>query len=124
MLAGRAPHGGLGDPGVLGHVLGGALYLTLAGLFGLFLGAVAHGTAVTLSALFGVFLVLPILVNSLPKDALWQHTVPYLPSNLGVALWHTQVSHFPAPWQAVVGLVGYVAVLAAVGMVLLRGRDA
>lgn len=123
VLAGRAPHAGLGDPGVLGHVLGGALYLTLAGLFGLFLGAVVRNTAVSVSALFGVFLVLPILVNSLPKDALWDHVVPYLPSNLGVSLWHTQGTYFASPWVAVVGLIGYVAVLATVAVVLLRGRD-
>jgi ABC-2 type transport system permease protein len=123
VLSGRAPHASLGDPGVLGHVLGGALYLTLAGLFGVFLGAVARGTAVSVSALFGVFLVLPILANSLPKDALWRHTVPYLPSNLGVSLWHGHGSLFAAPWAAMVGLLGYVAVLAVVGMVLLRGRD-
>jgi ABC-2 type transport system permease protein len=122
VLAGGAPHASLGDPGVLGHILGGALYLTLAGLFGLFLGAVARGTAVTVSALFGVFLVLPVLVNGLPHDFLWRHTVPYLPSNLGVALWHTN-DPLVAPWQGVVGLVGYVAVMAAVGTVLLRGRD-
>ncbi|HEX4705117.1 MAG TPA: ABC transporter permease [Pseudonocardiaceae bacterium] len=123
VLGSRAPHAGLGDPGVLGHVMGGALYLTLAGLFGLFLGAVARGTAVTVSALFGVFLVLPILVNSLPKDALWRHTVPYLPSNLGVGLWHTHGQFFVGPWQAAAWLAGYVAVIAVVSTVLLRGRD-
>jgi ABC-2 type transport system permease protein len=132
MLAGRAPHAGLraptaglGDPGVLGHVMGGALYLTLAGLFGLFLGAVARNTAVTVSALFGVFLVLPILAGRLPQDALWRHTVPYLPSNLGISLWvHTPDPHFAGQWQAAVGLAAYVALLAAAGTVQLRGRDA
>jgi ABC-2 type transport system permease protein len=132
VLAGRAshaglhaPHAGLGDPGVLGHVLGGALYLTLAGLFGLLLGAVARNTAVTVSALFGVFLVLPILAGRLPQDALWRHTVPYLPSNLGISLWeHTPVAHFAGPWQAAAGLAGYVAVLAVASTVLVRGRDA
>lgn len=123
MLSGRAPHAGLGDPGVLGQVLGGALYLTLSGLFGLFLGAVARNTAISVSALFGVFLVLPVLVNGLPKDALWQHVVPYLPSNLGVSLWHTHGSLFAAPWLAVAGLVGYVVVLGGAGLVGLRGRD-
>lgn len=124
VLSGRAPHAGLGDPGVLGHVLGGALYLTLAGLFGLFLGAVARNTAVTVSALCGVFLVLPILVGNLPHDALWRHTAPYLPSNLGVALWqHAHAPNVVAPWQAVAGLTVYVTVLAAAGTVLLRGRD-
>ncbi|HJP77958.1 MAG TPA: ABC transporter permease [Pseudonocardiaceae bacterium] len=124
VLSGRAPHASLGDPGVLGHVLGGALYLTLTGLFGLFLGAVARNTAISVSALFGVYLVLPILANSLPKDAVWRHTVPYLPSNLGVSLWDTHGSLFAGPWQAAAGLAGYVAVLAAAGTVLLRGRDA
>lgn len=92
-------------------------------MFGLFLGAVARGTAVSVPALFGVFLVLPVLVNSLPKDALWEHTVPYLPSNLGVSLWGHARLALLAPWAAMVVLVGYVAVLGAVGTVLLRGRD-
>lgn len=120
---GRAPHASLGDPGVLGHVLGGAVYLTLAGLFGLFLGALVRGTAVSVSTLVGVFLILPILARGLPKGAVSAHITPYLPPNLGIAMWHTPVLGAPAPWQAALWLVGYVAVLAAGATVLLRGRD-
>ncbi|MDH6114752.1 ABC-2 type transport system permease protein [Kitasatospora sp. MAP12-15] len=123
-LSTPVPHAGLGDPGVLRSVLGGALYLALAALLGLFLGALVRSAAVALSALFGIFLVLPTMVDSLPHDALWRATVPYLPSNLGAALWHTHTAGLTAPGIAALGLAAYVLVLAVAGLLALRGRDA
>jgi hypothetical protein len=84
---------------------------------------VARGTAVTISILFGVFLVLPILAKGLPKGAVSDHIVPYLPASLGDSLWHTHIAFLVSPWAAVAWLAGYVAALAAIAVVLLRGRD-
>ncbi len=122
-LGGPVPHAGLGAHGALRAVLGGALYLTLTGLFGLFLGVLARSTAIALSAVFGLFLVLPTMVNSLPKGFLWQHTVPYLPSNLGAAMWHSPQEFMVRPATAAALLAGYVLVLGAGSLLLLRRRD-
>ncbi|GAA2146249.1 ABC transporter permease subunit [Kitasatospora kazusensis] len=123
-LAAPVPRAGLGDPGALRSVLGGALYLALTALFGLFLGVLVRSTPVALSALFGIYLVLPVMVNSLPHDALWHHTVPYLPSNLGAALWHTRTTGLAAPGPALLGLTVYVLLLGAAALAQVRSRDA
>lgn len=124
VLAGHVPHVTLADPGVLGHLLGAICYLTAAGLLGLFAGAIARSTAVAISGVFGVHLVLPIMVNSLPHTAVWRHTVPYLPSNLGNALWHSHGSALPNTTVAALGLAAYVVGLGALATYALRRRDA
>ncbi|MFE0459896.1 ABC transporter permease [Kitasatospora sp. NPDC058965] len=124
VLAGRLPHVGLGDPGVAGRLLGAVFYLTAVALLGLSVGVLARSTAVAMSALVGLLLVLPIMVNSLPHDAVWQHTVPYLPSNLGNALWHSHGDGVPGAGTAALLLAAYVVVLGAVAAFSLRRRDA
>ncbi len=75
----------ISDPGVARVVVGGALYLTLVGLFGLGLGAIIRNTAGGISALVGVLFVLPPLMNVLPST--WNNAIsPYLPSNAGRAI--------------------------------------
>ncbi|MDX6565832.1 MAG: type transport system permease protein, partial [Gaiellales bacterium] len=70
------------DPGVARAVIGGALYLTLVGVFGLGLGAILRNTAAGISAFAAVFFVLPTLMNILPSS--WGNAVsPYLPSDAG-----------------------------------------
>ncbi|WP_157429526.1 ABC transporter permease [Actinomadura oligospora] len=122
-LSGATPHASPADSGAAGAVLGGALYLTLTGLLGLFLGALARSTAVAISALLCLFTILPVLVNNLPKGFVWRHTVPYLPSNLGFSLWHSHVGFLLRPVSAGCVLALYVVVTAAAGMALLRTRD-
>ena len=56
----------LGAPGVARAVIGGALYLAVAGLFGLALGALLRSTAGGIAALFGLLFAVPILVGFLP----------------------------------------------------------
>src|SRR6201996_45271 len=56
----------LGDPGVARAVIGGALYLAVAALLGLALGALLRSTAGGIAALFGLLFALPILVGFLP----------------------------------------------------------
>jgi len=125
ILAGHIPHVTLADPGVLGRVLGAIFYLTTASLIGLFIGVIARSAAVAMTCVFGVFLVLPTLLNSL-QGGVWRHTVPYLPPNLGNALWlsRTGTGSLASPTVAALGLAAYVIVLGALATYSLRRRDA
>jgi ABC-2 type transport system permease protein len=123
ILAGHVPHVTLADPGVLGRVLGAIFYLTAASLIGLFIGVIARSAAVAMSCVFGVFLVLPTLLNSL-QGGVWRHTVPYLPSNLGNALWLSRSGSLARPTVAALGLAAYIMVLGVLATYSLRRRDA
>jgi ABC-type transport system involved in multi-copper enzyme maturation permease subunit len=123
ILAGHVPHVTLADPGVPGRVLGAIFYLTAASLIGLFIGVIARSTAVAMSCVFGVFLVLPALLNSL-NGGVWRHTVPYLPSNLGNALWLSHSGSLARPTVAALGLAAWVIVLGVLATFSLRRRDA
>ena len=112
-LSGRVPNVGLGDPGVLGHVVGAVLYLTAAGLIGLLIGVLARSAALAMSGVFGVLLVLPTWSTAFRRGPVWRHTVPYLPSNLGAALWHTHTGGLVAPTTAAILLPVYLVVLGA-----------
>jgi ABC-2 type transport system permease protein len=124
MLSGTAPHVSLGDPGVLGHVVGSVYYLTAIGLIGLFVGTLVRSAAGGISGMFALMLVLPIIVNKLPANAVTRHTVPYLPFNLGWSLWHSPSGNNVSGSVAVLALAVWVLVLAAVAAFALRGRDA
>ena len=123
LAGGHLPHVTLADPGVLGRVLGAVFYLTAASLIGLFTGVIARSAAVAMTCVFGVFLVLPTLLNSL-QGGVWRHTVPYLPSNLGNALWLSRTGSLASPTVAVLGLAAYIIVLGALATYSLRRRDA
>jgi ABC-2 type transport system permease protein len=125
ILAGHVPHVTLADPGVGGRVLGAIFYLTAASLIGLFIGVIARSAAVAMTCVFGVFLVLPTLLNSL-QGGVWRHTVPYLPSNLGNALWlsHTGAGSLARPTVAALGLGAWIIVLSVLATYSLRRRDA
>jgi len=125
LAGGHLPHVTLADPGVLGRVLGAIFYLTAASLIGLFIGVIARSAAVAMTCVFGVFLVLPTLFNSL-QGGVWRHTVPYLPPNLGNALWlsHTGTGSLASPAVAALGLAAWVIVLGVLATFSLRRRDA
>jgi ABC-2 type transport system permease protein len=122
LAAYRVPHVALGDPGVLGHLLGTVYYLTAAGLIGVFVGVLVRSAAAAITSMFGLLLVLPLLADRIPQTAVTRHTVRYLPSNLGNSLWfsHKVVS----PGVAAFGLAAWVLVLSAVAAFALRARDA
>ena len=122
LSAGQAPHVWLGDDGVLGHLLGTVFYMTAAGLIGLFIGVLVRSAAAAIPAMFGFLLVLPLLADRIPQNAVTRHTVRYLPSNLGDSLWSSQ--KVVGPGGAMLGLAAWVLVLAAVAAFSLHGRDA
>jgi ABC-2 type transport system permease protein len=111
------------DPGVSRAVIGGALYLTLIGLFGLGLGAILRSTAGGISAFAGILFVIPPLMNVLPAS--WSDAIsPYLPSNAGQAIMQSgNPAHTLAPWTGLGVFAAYTAILIAFAAIQLRRRD-
>jgi ABC-type transport system involved in multi-copper enzyme maturation permease subunit len=111
------------DPGVARAVIGGALYLTVSGLFGLGLGAILRNTAAGISAFAAILFVLPPLMGVLPSS--WNNAIsPYLPSNAGSAIMQTGTpDHTLAPWTGLGLFVAYTAIVIAFAAIQLRRRD-
>jgi hypothetical protein len=105
-------------------VLGGALYLTAVGLFGVGLGFMLRNTAGAIATLFGLLLVLPAVVNALPSS-LYNDIFRYLPMPAGTQILTTVRDHsLLAPWAGIGVLSLYVAGAIAAGAVVLKRRDA
>src|SRR6266567_3899332 len=94
-------------PGALRSVVGAALYITVAGLLGVALGALLRNTAAGIATFTGVFFVVPPLASLLPS-AVSDHLAPYLPSHAGEALWGgaASIHNALAPWSGFVVLCG------------------
>jgi hypothetical protein len=111
------------DPGVARTVLGGALYLTVMGVFALALGAITRNTAGGIAVFAGIVFVIPPLMFVLPLS--WNQAISkYLPSNAGVdvfQLYHG--SHDLGPWSGFGLFCGYTAIAIAIAAVLLVRRD-
>jgi ABC-2 type transport system permease protein len=115
----------IGDPGVARAVIGSALYLAVAGLLGLALGALLRSTAGGIAALFGLLFAVPILVGFLP-GTLSDEIGKYLPGAAGLAV--TTVHQDPAtslaPWTGLGVFCAYTAVLLGFAAVRMRRGDA
>jgi ABC-2 type transport system permease protein len=115
----------LSDPGVARAVIGTGLYLTVLGLLALAVGALIRHTAGAISTVIGVVLVLPILSGLLPGS--WgAHINAYLPQQAGMLISHAhkQAGDLLSAWQGFGVLCIWTALLLAVGIYLLRRRDA
>lgn len=111
------------DPGVARAVVGAALYLTVAGLFGLGLGAIVRNTAGGIATFAGIMFVLPPLMNVLPTS--WNNAAsPYLPLAAGQAITSITPGNHLAPWVGFTLFCGYAAAALAIASVLLLRRDA
>jgi ABC-2 type transport system permease protein len=115
----------LSQPGVVRAVIGSALYLAVAGLLGLGLGALLRSTAGGISALFGLLFAVQIAAGFLPGD--WADNVgKYLPGTAGLAVTAVRpdpVSSLP-PWTGFGVFCLYAAVLLGLGAVRMRRGDA
>jgi hypothetical protein len=113
-----------GDPGVARSLLGGALYVTLVGVFALGIGALVRNTAGGIAAFAGIFFVIPPLMNILPTS--WNDAISkYLPSEAGRQLFSLhQGAHSLSPLWGGLLLLGYCALTIAAAAVLLVRRDA
>src|SRR6266576_3407662 len=112
-------------PDALRSVIGAALYVTVAGMIGVALGALLRNTAAGISTFAGVFFVLPPLAGLLPAS-ISNHLNPYLPSNAEGAIWGgaDNVHNALSPWTGFAFLCGYAAVLIGAGAWRLRRSDA
>jgi ABC-type transport system involved in multi-copper enzyme maturation permease subunit len=112
-------------PGALRSVVGAALYVTVAGLIGVALGALFRNTAAAIATFAGVFFVLPLLAGLLPAS-ISDHVAPYLPSNAGESLWAgaNSLQHALSPWTGFALLCGYAVILIAAAAWRLRRADA
>jgi ABC-2 type transport system permease protein len=112
----------LGDPEVARIVVGAALYLTVAGLFALALGALLRNTATAITVLVGLFFVLPSVVQALPKSI--KDASRFLPSNAGGSVANQSFADHPlAPWPGFALLCGYTVVLLGAAAWRLRRTD-
>ena len=113
----------LGDPDVLRAVIGGGLYLTALGLFGLGLGIVIRSSAGAIATLFGILFVPSILVGLLPQE--WRESIgPYLPMEAGNAIYIVS-SHGNtglSPWTGFAVFSAYALVALTAGLTI-RHRD-
>ena len=115
----------LSATGALRSVIGAALYVTVAGMIGVALGALLRNTAAGISIFAAVFFVIPPLMNLLPFSVR-AHSAQYLPSNAGQALWGGAygVAHPLSPWTGFALLCGYAVILIGAAAWRLRRADA
>jgi ABC-2 type transport system permease protein len=112
-----------GDPGVARSLFGGALYVTLVGIFALAIGTIVRSTAGGIAAFAGIFFVIPPLLSILP--ARWNDSISkYLPSDAGSQLFSLhQGAHSLSPLAGGLLMLGYCVLAVAVAAVLLVRRD-
>lgn len=125
LLSGKHLDASLSDPGALRSVIGAALYLAVAAITALALGAVLRNTAAAISTFVAVFFVIPPLTMLLPAS--WSgHFVQYLPSNAGGMLIDGTygVAHPLAPWTGFAFMCAYAVVLIGLAAWRLRRVDA
>jgi ABC-2 type transport system permease protein len=125
-LVGQAtlgPHGaGLGEPGILRMILGCALYLTGAGLFGLAFGTLVRHTAGAVVAIIVMLFMLPQLIGLLPNGA-GERLMPYVTSVAGMRIMSSDPGVL-TPWAGFGVFCLWVAAAALAALILLTRRDA
>jgi ABC-2 type transport system permease protein len=124
-VLGPAKHVRIADPGVLTAVFGGGLYLTLAGLLGVFIAVLVRHPPAALATLFGFLVVLPIVFIEIP-GRISARLAEYMPGNAGEQAFHLLHggAYTLGAWQGLGVLAGYVAVAALAAFVLILRRDA
>jgi hypothetical protein len=110
-------------PGVARTVIGGAIFLTVVGIFTMGLGAITRNTAGGIAVFAGIFFVIPPLLNILPTS--WNQAISeYLPSSAGRDVFAlTHGPHDLSPGAGIALFAGYTAIVIAIAAVLLVHRD-
>jgi ABC-type transport system involved in multi-copper enzyme maturation permease subunit len=120
-----AAHGTtLGAPDAWRAIFGTAGYLTVVAVLAVAFGFAIRSTAGGIASLFGLLLVLPGIGQLLPAS--WQsHTLPYLPSNAGAAMFSAQPDPGSlSPGTGLLVLLVWVGVALTGAALLLKRRDA
>ena len=115
----------LSQPGVARAVAGSALYLAVAGLIGLGLGAVLRSTAGGIATLFGLLFAVSLVAGFLPGS--WATDIgKYLPASAGQAVTtvHPEPVSSLAPWPGFAVFCSYAAVLLVLAAMRMRRGDA
>jgi hypothetical protein len=115
----------LSHPGVARAVLGSALYLAVAGLLGLGLGALLRSTAGGISALFGLLFAVQIAAGFLPGN--WSGEVgKFLPATAGQAVTtvHPDPAVSLAPWTGFGVFCLYATAVLGLAALRMRRGDA
>jgi ABC-2 type transport system permease protein len=114
----------LSDPGALRSAFGAGLFLALAALLGLGIGAIIRHTAGAISLFFGVMFALDPIVDLLPTS--WRNDlINYLPVNAGTQIFTTvDVKGSLAPWNGLAVFALYAAVALLAGFLIIDVRDA
>jgi ABC-type transport system involved in multi-copper enzyme maturation permease subunit len=125
LLSSQHLNASISAPGALRSVIGAALYVTVAGMIGMAVGALLRNTAAGISTFVAVFFVIPPLTDLLPSS--WSsHFAQYLPSNAGEVLYGggRGLAHPLAPWTGFGVLCIYAVVVIAFAAWRLRRADA
>ena len=125
LLGGNGLNGSLSDPGALRSVVGAALYLTVAGMTALAIGALLRNTAAAVTTFVAVFFVIPPLTNLLPTS--WtDQFAQCLPSNAGAVMLDGSfgVAHPLDPWTGFAVMCSFAVVLIGAAAWRLRRVDA
>ncbi len=125
LLSERQLEASLSTPGAIRSIVGAALYLTVAGVTGLALGALLRNTAGAISTFVGVYFVIPPLTMLLPAS-FSDHFTQYLPSNAGAMVvgGNYGVGNPLPPWTGFGVMCAYALVLVALAAWRLRRVDA
>src|SRR3989440_6724037 len=113
----------LSQPGVARAVIGSALYLAVAALIGLGLGALLRSTAGGIAGLFGLLFAVQLVTGFLPGS--WAEDVgKYTPATAGqaVTLVHPDPTSLP-PWTGLGVFSLYAAVLLGLAALRMRRGD-
>ena len=114
----------LTSPGAARSVLGVGAYLGLLGVLAVGLGTVLRRNTGAIAALFGLILVLPALLLTLPSS-IQDTIVKFLPGNAGQAIFTTgHDTSTLAPWAGLVVFALYAGLALAISLVLVRRHDA
>ena len=127
LLSSPAPHAMLSQPGVLRAVVGGGLLVPVFGLFALGLGAMIRHTAGAITAYVGAFLVLPLIIESLPSS-IGHPVLKFMPFVIINAMTTTgrsfDLGPTFSPWTGFAVMCAYAAATLLIGGWLMVRRDA
>jgi len=116
------PAVGLADPGVARVVLGAAVCIILLGVCAMAIGTLIRNTAGGITAMVGLFFVIPILAGEMPQRI--AEASRFLPTNASGAVWDSTLSPVSmTPVSGFVLLLSYTVVLTAAAAWRLRRGD-
>ncbi|WNI33318.1 ABC transporter permease [Streptomyces sp. ITFR-6] len=110
---------GLGEPGALRAVIGGAIYLALMALFAAGLTVLLRCAIAVLSLLIPFILIVSFVVGDVAGGA-----ADYLPDRAGRLVLHQHPEGSLGPWTGLAVTAGWAAVTLLAGWWALRRRDA